>query len=556
MPVTKFQWINLSDDGQKYDTDKRRAVRIQAMKAAAATRKQSGTWGKLNMRQLSVMQDKSPVQQRNSNHCEAQSIKRPQSSIRARDAVTGSCGTRSVPVAWNLASCKDLDANQERRISPFEQWHGLLTRPMPLAGFEALAADTGLDVLDLDELTSVSLGQIAGTLLARKHTSLDKLIARRRQSYLFHLPARYGHTPCLDDALRCLAAKAKHVLAPNSSTLGGELHFISLYGQALRSLQSAVNSDEFSNADVLGAVELLSIYALLDTRGEPTAWANHIAGATRLIRAMGPTNFEDEFEKSLLVSMIPPFLCEAIRLREPCFLEEDAWQAVLQSCTIDDASYFAPRGRGFIHMWMLSAKFPRLLAQVQDVLYKPDSLTATELDELESKCRAAKEEFTKWYREFESMFAAHARHRIPFPKDNVRFEMFGASLVMLSFLSRLISAISLEDHEAQERDAVKYAKHMKQLTDGVFDAHKCANFYLTQKVFSAESILSSTDFWCSRPGNRPRGRLVEKWKWQAWFDQRSDDFEKFHATAIHSSTDDSSQHEAVLTGALLAGVLV
>ncbi|WP_234038556.1 hypothetical protein, partial [Erythrobacter sp. YJ-T3-07] len=47
MGVTQFQWIH-SSDGQEYTSEKRRAIRVQAMRAIAAERKQSVTWGKVN----------------------------------------------------------------------------------------------------------------------------------------------------------------------------------------------------------------------------------------------------------------------------------------------------------------------------------------------------------------------------------------------------------------------------------------------------------------------------------------------------------------------------
>ena len=226
--AAEFQWINTSNGKPEYDTSTRKLIRAQAMKETASKRKKSGVWNKQNQRQYEVIR------------CEGTQPARDARALQQFRANPGTTG--------------DASFNSGSRLSRLF----VPGRPMPISGFELLVTDVGLNVLDLDELTCISAGQRAGPLLSQNPTILKKLIARRRESYMAHLPARYGTTSCLDHALRYLAIKAKHFLvSPEQSSAPDEFR---LYGKALHSLQAAVNDDKASaNADVLCAIEILSI---------------------------------------------------------------------------------------------------------------------------------------------------------------------------------------------------------------------------------------------------------------------------------------------------------
>lgn len=254
MVAVKFEWINSGHDDQKYDKDKRRAIRVQAMKAAAAARKKSGAWGKQNMRQTETVRHGSNIDGTTSKHS-SNDIR--MNSVRARDVWVSKSHT--IPIIRFLKSDSARDTVQlgTSAIAQFEQWNGRPGRPIPLPPFERLAADVGVNVLDLDELARIATGQVAGLMLAQNRTSLAELLVRRRNSYLSHIPARYGQSNCLDDALRCVASKAKTFLVPGCSAPAADLDG---YGKALRSLQSAVNDpDEWSDPNILGAIQILSI---------------------------------------------------------------------------------------------------------------------------------------------------------------------------------------------------------------------------------------------------------------------------------------------------------
>ncbi|KAK9418821.1 hypothetical protein SUNI508_07593 [Seiridium unicorne] len=523
MGAIKFEWIHSSSDdiNKEHDAEKRKAVRVQAMKAAAASRKKTGTWGKQNMRQPEVVRlySNDKATSASASHKEAS-----RNSVRARDMLRPT--NHVIPIIRYLNS-DGRSATMHLgtpATSQFEQSNGRIGRPMPLPGFEHLSVDVGVNVLDLDELTCVATGQVAGSLLAQHHTTLDKLIVRRRQSYLFHIPARYGHSPCLDDALRCVATKAKRILLPDSATASGELDTYGLYGKALSSLQAAVNdANDWTDPHTLGAIEILSICELLESPARPSAWEKHIAGAGRLIRARGPSRFGTEFEKALLTSMIAPLICEAMRLRQPCFLGEEPWQAVLRSLAIDGAHHYHPRGLGYIRLWAHGARLPGLVLDMCNATANPEAFTDDQIDDLERRCRAFKNGLLACMVEYD-------KHE-PCGDGDVHVELLGATYAMLASASRLLGAISPSERLFQEEEAVRYAKEMRKLVLDIINADKWASFYLEQKIVVADSVLSTTELWLNgldktTPPRRTSGkaRLIEKWKFHTWCAGIPDDY--------------------------------
>jgi hypothetical protein len=226
----QFEWIVL-DNGAPSDSKRNHGrIRSHAMRATAASRKESGTWGKLNQRQYPpappaasvTFTDSSPTGNGSCQHCTPEN---------------------------------DCHTPSHHRVLPLES---TVCPPMPLSGFERLTAETGVNILDLSNLTTIQVGHIATSVL-RERIHLTDLIKSRKLSYLTHVPAKFGSSPCLDDAVRCVAAKACRVLAGFEQ--GGRSTELSSYGKALRGIQAAINlPGECLDPDVLCAVEILGLY--------------------------------------------------------------------------------------------------------------------------------------------------------------------------------------------------------------------------------------------------------------------------------------------------------
>lgn len=233
----KYEWIVVSKDRDNDVKTMRRKIRSHAMKATAALRKTATEGAKQKKKQYrdpTVLSDTDLG---------------PQSGSHDHDM-----GRQSNSPTHQILDQRIIDSKDSLTCA------STIGCPMPLSGLEQLTAEIGVNVLDLSALTSVHIGQRASKLLTKHPFYLGRLISRRRLSYLSHVPARYGHIECLDDAVRCVAVKARRVLS--GCDVRDSALELALYGKALRSLQSAVS--EFDGrghlADVLCAIQILGLF--------------------------------------------------------------------------------------------------------------------------------------------------------------------------------------------------------------------------------------------------------------------------------------------------------
>ncbi|KAH8891139.1 hypothetical protein GQ53DRAFT_806612, partial [Thozetella sp. PMI_491] len=454
---TEFRWIASSSGKNGHDED-------------TPQRRKTGMWGKQNMRQHAVF------------------LYDVDQKARASTAVAQQHSMAPKP-----------------RIAHFLVHPG---QPIPLDRFERLVVNVGVNVLDLDELTRISIGQRAATMLTQGRMGLERLIARRRESYLMHLPARFGHNSCLEDALRYLAIKARHLLGDTrQSAASNEL---ALYGKALRSLQAAIEDDRaWADADVLCAVEVLSMCEVLSDPPRPMAWESHLAGACRLIRARGPTRFTTEFEKSLLSSMLGPIISECMRLGQPCFFEESAWQPVLRSVILSDQD-FSPRCASYYELSTIGARIPRLFMEVRRAVLHQDSLADDEFESLEARCRLVKADLAGWRRGYEILSTKYQRSGLEPTRSAVMWhDTLCAGLVMQAMVCRLISALSWADRLVEEEEAVVHSRRLVNLHQDIVDSNDYASFYIEQKLMFVESVLVTSDLWLRayRAENEVHGKV-------------------------------------------------
>jgi hypothetical protein len=236
-----YEWIVLGND---YHNDRKKTlgkIRSFAMRATAASRKKSGTWGRHNQRQY-------PVPSPSSTECAASDFSETVTDSSSHED-SEAYGQEKKLATKRISRSTDDDFDLSLRL-------GL---PMPLSGLDQLAAEIGVNVLDLSALTNVHIGLVATTFLTKTPNCLVDLVSKQKPSYLPYAATRYGSTCCLDDAVRCVAAKAHRVLV--GSGKGGRAMELKSYCKALRSLQSAINlKDGWKNPDVLCAVQVLSLY--------------------------------------------------------------------------------------------------------------------------------------------------------------------------------------------------------------------------------------------------------------------------------------------------------
>lgn len=225
-----YEFIDLSSDaGVPTTQDTRRLIRKQAMSRAAAARRRRGLWGQQNRRQYPV-------------------------SFPAVQEPTGAENEAAASSSEQAGS-----GSPQLAITQMAKPRMVIPASVPSSGYESMRIDYGFDLLDMSALTTYHSGRLIAQLLSREPLRLVHILRCPQWSYFSFLPSRYGHSACLDDAARCVAARLSQWMKfPSEIPSNGVL---SLYAKSLNSLQSALN-DTFLclQPETLCATTMLAIY--------------------------------------------------------------------------------------------------------------------------------------------------------------------------------------------------------------------------------------------------------------------------------------------------------
>ncbi|KAI1451356.1 hypothetical protein F4805DRAFT_451717 [Annulohypoxylon moriforme] len=458
-----IEWIDLSKNGHGTD-ETRIKVRSHAMKATAAMRRRTGTWG-------------DDGAYTDIGHT-------------ANTRLTSTMFPARLPAA---------------KINP----------PMPLSGVELLAAEIGIHILDLSALTEIQCGWTACAILASQRDCVKGLVSFRPPSYLHCVASRYGSSAYLDEALRCVAIRAKRVLAPSYQSFD-EIESRQ-YVTALRSLQKAVDDiEERIRPDVLCAVNLLSLFELLYFTRQG-AWALHTAGAYRLIRVRGPESFVSDFDIRLLLSMATPITHECLRKNEPCCFEEDSWQNMLQLFVVATEP-FSSRSQLAISLIRIMVRGPRLVRDVRVLIGRHDTEEQPGPEQLKKQLRDYRKELLQWRAEYDSAaLMMPSRGEIPAPNEDIRSELLATCYGLFIICCRLMSAISTDLIEILEDEAVTHARRMIELENDISPVNRWASFYICQKLVVARATLATTDIWREVSRKADFTGIVEEDRFEAWW---------------------------------------
>ncbi|KAK8023196.1 hypothetical protein PG991_007077 [Apiospora marii] len=500
MSSGNFEFIVTDQNNRGIDDKAREKIRKKAMKATAAARKGSANWGKQNLRQVPVFVQPTTAASTSAGAATSATPQQQQSAQAHVKSEPNEDGLLELPAASTEAAPSSSSSVSAPSSSKHVSSNALQRRPrhhrppraMPPMGLETVTAKTGLNILDLSALTMVQVGQTASAILEPQTNELSGLVSRRRRSYLSFVPVKYGHSPCLrrGSAMPSYAGAAR-------------------FGP---SLQDAVNGQNWHDTDVLCTVELLSLYELLESQ-RSHAWERHIAGAARLVQMRGPMRFLTPYDMSLLFSLMGPLVFESCRLNQACFLDEDPWQRLLKYVIAPD-EILSARSYIAIFSWCIFIKFPRLLRDVTNFMYGDTQNDQTVLYE---RVLAFKAELHQWRKEFDAIVTATGDIRNPALFDtDVRSELLGANLELLSTSNRLLTCLSGENLEDYERQAVARAREQRQLSVDTMRLNPWAGFYLRQITSFGEATLSTTKLWLNNP-NRP-GSLVDRGKFRIWRD--------------------------------------
>jgi hypothetical protein len=239
--ASTVQFVNatVANPSAPKDPAVRAAIRKQAMKKAADTRRRVGNYGKHNLRQYPVF-------------CQSNNEGAAAEEVMDHDNRTGYTeGWPSQNGQRNMSKRNDTG----RGIS----WTGRISPKPSAKGFELVTMKGGFDIIDLSTLATYHVGRATAEALSSDPLQLLGLLDFKQWSYMSYLPSLYGSSACLDNAVDCLIARIRHIITPNGER--GEREVIRLYLKAIDSLQKALNSpSQRLAAHVLCATEILALY--------------------------------------------------------------------------------------------------------------------------------------------------------------------------------------------------------------------------------------------------------------------------------------------------------
>lgn len=285
-----FEFISSSDGAVPRDGALRRKIRKQAMSRAAASRKETGIWGKNNIRQY-------PVYVHNDKQKLVETFG---SSVTNND---------------NAAADAGIEPDKENRVGllasavyvPLQ--NQFIPPLMPSSGYEGIRNQLDYDILQMPALSAFHIGCITGLTIANQRAPLADALRYRQWLYVPFLPSRYGHYACLDDAIRCVAVRVREWI---SALVKPSLAATSLYARALKSLQVAINDpNQRMQPEILCASQVLSVYEvrpgcpskgqnIVDIRGSSlTRHGRRALGPSTLLALQLSSNSEDRIESNL-----------------------------------------------------------------------------------------------------------------------------------------------------------------------------------------------------------------------------------------------------------------
>jgi hypothetical protein len=239
----------VSYDGPKLSRNPgvRKLIRQRAMRDVAAARKQSGSYGKHNLRQYPVFETGQESPEHSSSPASEQEV------------------TERLHSVVNRPGDRFISPNKQHGRSPTKTtYHSQLygvPMPTPAGG---LSSDFAL-LLNVMPLTGIRLGVASGTELSFEPLWTDVSASAgqlEKNKLLSFIPSRYGRATALTHATDCVVAKLRLMMLPvEYVSAASEATVLMHYSKALSALQASLNDEaQRMTPETLCATELLGIY--------------------------------------------------------------------------------------------------------------------------------------------------------------------------------------------------------------------------------------------------------------------------------------------------------
>lgn len=185
---------------------------------------------------------------------------------------------------------------------------------------------------------------------------------------------------------------------------------------------------------------------------------------------------------------------------DTCFLEQDAWQAVLCSIVLE-TSPFSERSNITISLWITVCHIPRLLNEVDDALESPQNVDLTWVDHLVTRLYHLRTTLMGWLERYDTLILniIPARSSPGLGKDK-RHETLGVAMGMLIVLNRSLVALNTSLAMKLEPQTQALATRIMDLQRQAYVVNPRAGLFMAFKIIVAQATLATADEWraCGR----------------------------------------------------------
>ncbi|KAI4271932.1 MAG: hypothetical protein L6R38_006739 [Xanthoria sp. 2 TBL-2021] len=509
----RLTWINSSDGLRSKSPKVRTLIRKQAMSKAAAARRRSrysATSKKQDSFQYQAYQHTYEAAEQGFEDSPF-----PDDYIQPLYPETESLHSNQSMLPVFKASESVIGDSHQLSYMPTPEW---IPASPSSTGFEAMRIAFDFDPITLSGLTDLHVGRATARPLRDKPGWLREILRCKKWSYYEYLPSRFGQTRCLDDAIWCIAARVRQWFdnPADPSRLALEL-----YSKAVGSLQAALDDPVLCHhPNVLCATEVMTIFELLDS-GRDMLSNPYTKGAATLIEFRGPQGYQSDFEKSLLLAQWGPIYTEAIQNSTPCFLEEPAWQATVQSIMLERSNYI-PYADAYMAIWACLSEIPSLFRSVKSVVCSTHETPHTVRETLLSRAYdlrclvmdvGAKHSlmFTKVYGIETYSFVLRDE-----AEGTERYEILGALATLLMKIERHIVALNPSLAVTMEKHAQQLAIQILDLARVTSELHPRATLYLAFGALAARVVLLTASEWRRETLFRIPNRVIAKPVFERW----------------------------------------
>ncbi|KAF4438682.1 hypothetical protein F53441_12755 [Fusarium austroafricanum] len=392
------------------------------------------------------------------------------------------------------STTQEDESDSQIRLAVLEKRAYTLRPRLSSKGYESLRATYNFDILDLASFADVDLATNAHQLVQNEPNWYKDILRQSASSFLVHLPSRYGQDPCLDDTMRCVAARASQMVGMPMKPCIPDL----LYGKALESLQKEIGKPSFTpTVNSYGATRLLVLYELL---GQPhkNRLVTHLRGSVQLLGLRKAAQYESEFDRALLKSQGPSIVVDELYRMRSSMFEDAEWQRLLQHASVletDHESSFWWKFLGVVAFLPGILKDMRLLFDVEGYQSGSTGQSAKILERATMVYRKLHEHNILYQRKPphpSSLFNLPTSTESP---DRIRLREF--FLYTMIFICRIKATLSPDDwdralNEEEAQNAANQALLIEKVTKQ-FD--KTMAWHFEQRNSLAKSVTETRVEW-------------------------------------------------------------